>query len=89
MAAPAERIDGLKLVVAKAVRVAGSRAVSLNWVEGRGGFHYSLRSLARVRFRFSFFLGFFMGVGAVSGDCVGITGCGVETTGGTAVEGFA
>jgi hypothetical protein len=54
MAAPAERIDRLKLEVAKAVRVAGSRAVSLDWVEGRGGFHYSLRSLAGVRFRISF-----------------------------------
>ncbi len=58
MAALAERIDGLKLAVAaaavaKAVRVAGSRAVSLGWVEGRGGFHYSPRSPAGVRFRFS------------------------------------
>ncbi len=53
MAAPAERIDRLKLAVAKAVRVVGSRAVSLGWVEGRGGFHYSPRSPIRVRSRFS------------------------------------
>jgi hypothetical protein len=53
MAAPAERIDRLKLAVAKAVRVVGSRAVSLGWVEGRGGFHCSPRSPAGVRSRFS------------------------------------
>jgi hypothetical protein len=52
MAALAERIDGLKLAGAKAVRVAGLRAVSLDWVEGRGGFHYSPRSPTGVRSRF-------------------------------------
>jgi hypothetical protein len=49
---------GLKLAVAKAVMVAGTRAASIGWVEGRGRFHSSLRSHAGVRFRFSFSLVF-------------------------------
>jgi hypothetical protein len=49
MAAPAGMTGGLKLAVAKAVMVA-----SLDWVEGRGRFHSSLRSHAGARFR-SFF----------------------------------
>ncbi len=54
MAAPAGMTGGLMLAVAKAVRVAGTRAASLSWVEGRGRFHSSLRSHAGVRFRFFF-----------------------------------
>jgi hypothetical protein len=36
MAMPAVMTGGLKLAVAKAVMVAGTRAASLDWVEGRG-----------------------------------------------------
>ncbi len=38
---------------------------------------------------FLLFLGFFTGGGAVLGDCIGVTSCGVETMGGTVIEGEA
>ncbi len=63
MAAPAGMTGGLMLAVAKAVRVAGTRAASLSWVEGRGRFHSSLRSHAGVRFRFFFSSVFYWGEG--------------------------
>jgi hypothetical protein len=38
MVAPAEMTGGLKLAVANAVMLAGTRAASLGWLEGRGRF---------------------------------------------------
>jgi hypothetical protein len=84
MAASAERIAGLVTAGAKAVRVAEGRAVSIDWVEGRGGFHYSPHSRTGVQSCFCF-LSFFTGGGAISGDGVGIARCGVETAGGMAI----
>jgi hypothetical protein len=87
MAASAETIDGLSLAGRKsAVRVVGG-AVRRAWAGGRGKIHCSLRSPAGVLP--CFFLGFFTGGGADSGDWIGVAGCGVETTEGTAIGGGA
>jgi hypothetical protein len=53
MAASAERVAGLGMAKAKAVMVAEARTASLDWVEGRGRFHYSLHIPAGVQSRFS------------------------------------
>jgi hypothetical protein len=85
MAASAETIDGLSLAGRKsAVRVVGGE-VSLDWVGGRGKIHCSLRSPAGVLPRFFSFLVFSQEEGADSGDWIGVAGCGVETTEGTAI----
>jgi hypothetical protein len=89
MAASAETIDGLKLAAgAPAVRVAG-REVSLDWVGGERRISLLSPQSRRSSASFLLFLSFFTGGGAVSGDCIGVISCGVETTGGTVIEGAA
>ncbi len=82
MAAPAERIDRLKLAEGEGGESGGVEGGEPRL--GGGERRISLLSLQSRRSSILFlrFLGFFMGGWVVSGDSVGIIGCGIETPGG-------